>query len=493
MRADVDVDVVVAGAGPTGLALAGELALAGVRVLVLERRLQPHRESRALTLHPRSVELLDQRGLVEAARAAGPRVPSWHFAGLPTELDFTALDSRHAYTLFIPQARTEALLADWATGLGVTVRRGCSVVDLTQDEDGVTVWFEHAGRARTGVRAAFAVGCDGGRGAVRTLAGIDFPGNAATFSAMLGDFAECADGALERAREHGVLAVALEGGTTRFVVMSPARMRVPASEPVTEEEFRQALVEVTGTDLGVRQPRWLSRFGNATRVAARYREGRVLLAGDAAHIHFPAGGQGLNVGLQDAVNLGWKLAAQVRGWAPAWLLDSYHRERHPVGLAIAENTRVQTLLLQLTLSEEFRAEAGVLRGFLDELLGLPAVNELLAARVSALGVRYQGTGLAGARMPDVRLTAAGGEPTRVAELLRDGRLLLLDRGGEATVPEWADRVRGVAVTAWEDHPELAGISAVLVRPDGHVAWAGESGEWHEALAAWAGAPSGVLR
>ncbi len=388
MDADTDVDVIVVGAGPTGLMLGAELALGGVRVQILERRTEAQRHSRALTLHPRSVELMDQRGLVERFLAHGRAVPGWHFAGLDTRLDFSALDTRHGYTLFLAQARTEQLLAERARALGVPVRRGYEVVGLRQDDgsdsrgDSGSDMDSDAGRVEVDVRvpggglrtvrARYVVGCDGGRSAVRRAAGIEFPGTDETLTGALGDFAVADPAALDRARAHGVLIAPLEpepepepepqdertddgpaegrpGGLTRIVLVDPRRMRAPAAEPLTLEEFRTSLAGICGTDCGVAQPRWLSRFGNATRLAARYRAGRVLLAGDAAHIHFPAAGQGLNTGLQDAMNLGWKLAAEINGWAPPGLLDSYHAERHPIGQAVTENTEVQTLLMELTL------------------------------------------------------------------------------------------------------------------------------------------------
>ncbi len=330
--------------------LACELALAGVRTRILERRVEPQRDSRALTLHPRSLELLDQRGLLDRFLPLGRTVPGWHFAQLPTRLDFSRLDSRHGYTLFLAQARTEALLAQRAAELGVRISRGHEVVGVRQDEHGVEADVRGPDGAET-VRAQYAVGCDGGRSVVRRAAGIGFPGTDETLTGVLGDFAvvDTDPAALDAARAAGVLVAPLEGGVTRLVLVDPERMRVPATEPVTLEEFRQILLRMCGTDLGVADPRWLSRFGNATRLADRYRAGRLLVAGDAAHIHFPAAGQGLNTGLQDAMNLGWKLAAAVQGWARPGLLDSYDAERRPVGRRVTENTEVQTLLMELTL------------------------------------------------------------------------------------------------------------------------------------------------
>ncbi|MFE5768832.1 monooxygenase [Streptomyces sp. NPDC056485] len=518
----MDTDVIVVGAGPTGLMLACELALAGVRTRIVERRDAPQPDSRALTLHPRSVELMDQRGLADRFLALGRTVPGWHFAGLGTRLDFSALDSRHAYTLFLAQARTEALLEERARELGVEIHRGRESTGVRQDADGVEVDVRGPGGRVETVRASYAVGCDGGRSIVRREAGIGFPGTDETLTGVLGDFAAADPEGLARARAEGVLAVPLEDGLTRIVLIDPERMRTPAAEPVTLEEFRRSLVRICGSDCGIGRPRWLSRFGNATRLAERYRSGRLLLAGDAAHIHFPAAGQGLNTGLQDAMNLGWKLAAEVNGWAPAGLLDTYHAERHPVGLAVTGNTEVQTLLAELPLVPAYQGPAAALRGLLDELLGIEEVNRRLAGLVSGLGIGYPATGpgadpLVGARMPDVPLGIPGSAATRVYELLHEGRFVLLNLAREqgfgtdggwagrvtAATPAGAGRVTALAsagtgqyrplTPAGAGHARLDGVAEVLVRPDGHIAWATRTAgaaarraERYEALAAWAG-------
>ncbi|WP_030159019.1 monooxygenase [Streptomyces sp. NRRL S-244] len=500
----MDTDVIVVGAGPTGLMLACELALAGVRTRIVERRDAPQLDSRALTLHPRSVELMDQRGLADRFLALGRTVPGCHFAGLGTRLDFAALDSRHGYTLFLAQARTEALLEERARELGVEIHRGRETTGLRQDPDGVDVDVHGPGGART-VRASYVVGCDGGRSIVRHEAGIGFPGTDETLTGILGDFAVADLESLGQARAEGVLAVPLEGGLTRFVLIDPERMRTPAAEPVTVEEFRESLIRICGSDCGIGRPRWLSRFGNATRLAERYRSGRVLLAGDAAHIHFPAAGQGLNTGLQDAMNLGWKLAAEIHGWAPSGLLDTYHGERHPVGVAVTENTEVQTLLAELTLVPSYQRPAAALRRLLDELLGIEEVNRRLAGLVSALGIGYPATGpgadpLVGTRMPDIPLGIAGSPASRVYELLHEGRFVLLNLAQERgfdTGEGWADRVTSVTSVTSDGarHARLDGVAEVLVRPDGHIAWATRTAcsaarrtERYEALTAWAGRP-----
>ncbi len=513
----MDTDVIVVGSGPTGLLLACELALAGVRTLVVERRTEPQQDSRALTLHPRSLELMDLRGLAPRFLGLGRTLPGWHFAALETPLDFAALDSRRAHTLFLAQARTEELLAQRAQELGVEIRRGHTLTGLRQSEDGVEAQVRGphdrpddghrspAGAPRT-LRAAYLVGCDGGRSAVREAAGIDFPGTDETLTGVLGDFATVTAGpeALAAARGAGVLAVPLEGGLTRFVYIDPERMRTPAQVPVTLEEFRTALDRLCGSDFGVDRPRWLSRFGNATRLAAAYRSGRVLLAGDAAHIHFPAAGQGLNTGLQDAMNLGWKLAAEVKGWAPPGLLDTYHAERHPVGRAVTDNTEVQTLLAELPLVDRYRRPAAALRGLFEELLRMPEVNRRFAEQVSALGTAYPATApgadpLVGRRMPDIALSAAGSDATRVYELLHRGGFVLLRLAGARDphpqpyeAPGRYPHISAVTAHTYEEHPELDGVREVLVRPDGHIAWATRSDDADlrrtgrdAALTAWA--------
>ncbi|MFE9633425.1 monooxygenase [Streptomyces sp. NPDC006463] len=499
----MEPDVIVVGAGPTGLMLAGELALAGVRTWIVERRSEPQQQSRALTLHPRSVEVLDQRGLADRFLALGRTMPGWHFAALDTKLDFAALDSRHGYTLFLAQARTEAVLEERARELGVEILRGHETVDVRQGADGVEVDVRVAGNRQT-MRSRYVVGCDGARSAVRTAAGIGFPGTGETLTGMLGDFGVVSadSGTLELARAAGVLVVGLGGGLTRFVLIPPQRMRVPSSEPVSMDEFRTALKDACGSDCGIGEPRWLSRFGNATRLAESYRSGRVLLAGDAAHIHFPAAGQGLNTGLQDAMNLGWKLAAEINGWAPPGLLDTYHAERHPVGRSVTENTEVQTLLAELTLVPQYERPATALRKLIDDLLGMEPVNRRLAGAVSAIDTAYpsQGDPLTGCRMPDVALVTTAGGAGRVYELLHEGRFVLLGLDGEDSAAEagrWASRVASVTVTPRDPHPAIEGVTEVLIRPDGHVAWATRAREvetrrWERtrALTAWAGTPSG---
>lgn len=454
-------DVIIAGAGPTGLMLAAELALHDVDVLVIDRAPEPVSYVRALGLHVRTIEVMDQRGLLERFLAHGTRHPlGGFFAGIPKPAP--TLDTAHGYVLGIPQPTTDRLLAERAAELGATLRRGTEVVGLRQDADGVTV--ELADTAP--LRSRFLVGCDGGRSTVRKLLGVGFPGEPSRVETLLGEMALAADAATVAAVVADVRATHL-----RFGVMPVAdgvyRVIVPAggvaadrAAAPTLDEFQRQLRAVAGTDFGVHSPRWLSRFGDATRLAEHYRVDRVLLAGDAAHIHPPVGGQGLNLGVQDAVNLGWKLAAEVRGWAPAGLLDTYEAERRPVAADVLDNTRAQMELM----SAEPGARA--VRRLVSELMQFDEVNTYLTEKITATGVRYDfgpGPDLLGRRMRDVRLT--GG---RLYELMRAGRGLLLDQSGRLSVTGWADRVDHVV-----DVSDQLAAPALLLRPDGHVAWLGD--------------------
>ncbi|MET0188315.1 MAG: rifampin monooxygenase [Pseudonocardia sediminis] len=457
------IDVIIAGGGPTGLMLAAELRLHDVRVLVLERDAEPTTVVRSLGLHARSIEVMDQRGLLERFLEHGTRYPvGGFFAGITTPAP-ERLDTAHGYVLGIPQTTTDRLLAEHAVEAGVEIRRGCELVGLGQDEDGVTV--DLAGGTR--VTARYLVGCDGGRSTVRKLLGIGFPGEPTRVETLLGEMEvgvpadEVAAVVTEVRRTRRWFGVGPLGDEGVFRVVVPAERPAPdRTIPPTLDEVRERLRAVAGTDFGVHSPRWLSRFGDATRQAERYRSGRVLLAGDAAHIHPPVGGQGLNLGLQDAFNLGWKLAAQVNGWAPDGLLDSYEAERHPVAAAVLDNTRAQAELM----SPEPGPQA--VRRLLTELMDFDEVNRYLTEKITAIGVHYdlgEGHALLGRRLRDVPLKNG-----RLYELLRRGRGLLLDRTGELTVPGWEDRVDHVVDTSeeWD-------VPAVLVRPDGHVAWAGD--------------------
>jgi rifampicin monooxygenase len=473
------IDVIVAGAGPTGLMLAAELRLHGVDVLVLEKESEPTRVVRSLGLHARSVEVLDQRGLLERFLALGQQHPvGGFFAAIPKPAP-DRLDTAHPYVLGIPQTLTDRLLAEHAADLGAEIRRGSELVGLDQDEDGVTVSLAGG----TQLRSHYLVGCDGGRSTVRKLLGVGFPGEPSRVETLLGEMVVAAP-------PETVAAVVAEVRRTqlRFGVGPPVgdgvfRVVVPAegvtegrTVPPTFEEFTQQLRVTAGTDFGVHSPRWLSRFGDATRQAERYRTGRVLLAGDAAHIHPPTGGQGLNLGIQDAFNLGWKLAAEVNGWAPEGLLDSYHAERHPVAADVLDNTRAQMELMSLASGPQ------AVRRLVSRLMDFEDVNRYLTEKITAIGIRYdlgEGHELLGRRLRDVGLKQG-----RLYELMRSGRGLLLDQTGRLSVEGWADRVDHVVDTS-----EELDVPAALLRPDGHVAWVGDDQQELTArLPRWFGTP-----
>ncbi|MCK9869554.1 rifampin monooxygenase [Nocardiopsis dassonvillei] len=479
------IDVTVVGGGPTGLMLAGELRLHGVRVVVLERLTEPTRQTRALGLHTRSVEVMDQRGLLERFLAVGEKFRVGGIFGGITKPWPDGLDTAHEYGLAVEQPVTERLLNERALELGADVRRGVELVGLSQDGDGVSAELADGTR----LRSRYLVGCDGARSAVRGLLGVGFPGDPARVETLLGEMEVTEDpeevaAVVARVRgtqlRFGAGPLADGSGAYRVVVPADGVAEDRTSAP-TLEEFRRQLRAHAGTDFGVHSPRWLSRFGDATRLAESYRVGRVLLAGDAAHVHPPTGGQGLNLGVQDAFNLGWKLAAEVAGWAPEGLLDSYHAERHPVAAAVLDNTRAQMVLLGT------EPGAVALRDLLSALMDFEEVNRYVTGLVTATDVRYDfggGHALLGRRLRDIPLARG-----RLYELTRGGRGLLLDRTGRLSVAGWADRVDHV-VDVGEAGEEL-GAPAVLLRPDGHVVWAGgDQGELLDRLPRWFGAAAG---
>ncbi|MGW7365730.1 FAD-dependent monooxygenase [Streptomyces sp. NPDC054841] len=484
----LDTQVVVVGAGPVGLFLAGELRLGGAEVTVLERRETPTTESRASTLHARTMELFDSRGLLTAL-GTPPNEPRGHFGGIPMDL---TMPSRYPGQWKVPQTRTEALLQDRAVSSGARLMRGWELVGLS-DHGG---YVEVTARTSTGVRrlrAAYVVGCDGEESTVRRLTGVAFPGLPARRELLRADVAgvDIPGRRFERLDRGLAIAARREDGVTRVMVHEFGR---PAGQRTAAPEFTEVIdcwKRVTGEDLSGGTPLWVNAFGDANRQLSRYRQGRVLFAGDAAHQQMPSGGQALNLGLQDAANLGWKLALQVGPRPPSGLLDSYHSERHKAGSRVLANIRAQTELL---LGGE---EVEPVRALLGELITADATREHLAGLITGLDVRYPvGYGshpLLGSSLPHLELDTREGAVTTAA-LLRSGRGVLLDLAPVSNAHLrwlarlWADRVTTVVARAGPDGP-LRGIDAVLVRPDGHIAWIGSQQYGvRRALVRWFGPP-----
>ncbi|MEU1689497.1 FAD-dependent monooxygenase [Micromonospora sp. NPDC005707] len=491
--------VIIAGAGPTGLMLAHELALQRVPVVVVERRSGPTDALPGMAINATVVDLLHQRGLMEHVGEYGFEFPRAHFAQI--WLDPVRVPGRHGYNFVISQTNLVRVLAERAAKQGAEIRWEREVVDLAQDAAGVRVTVRAPDGGQDVLAGRYLVGCDGPDSSVRRLAGIDFPGQDLPFLGIVGD--------LEVGEDHPLLAYLgageFPGGLLTVGPLEPGVVRIATAEfdlrppdrtaPVTVDELRDSIRRLDGAELGDATPRWLGRWDAATRQADRYREGNVLLAGDAAHVHFPLGGQSMSTGIEDAVNLGWKLAATIRGHAPTGLLDTYEAERYPVGARAGRTTLAQMVLLHPL------GHVAPLRELLTEMVELDQVNEFLVKLAYALDVDYQIPAeevagethpLLGRRLPDVPLRTAAGE-TSLAELLHPGRGILLDLGGEAepvALPGWADRVDVVAAAGSEEID--AGL--VLLRPDGRVAWAQPAGAdrteptegLRRALATWFG-------
>jgi 3-(3-hydroxy-phenyl)propionate hydroxylase len=480
--------VVIAGGGPTGLMLAGELALAGVDVAIVERRTsQDLTGSRAGGLHARAIEVLDQRGIADRFLAQGKTHQVVHFH---VPLDISDFPTRHNYVLGLWQNHIERILAEWVGEKAVTIYRGCEVTGFAQDDTGVDVALSDG----QPLRAAYLVGCDGGRSLIRKAAGIEFSGWDPTTSWLIAEVETAEEpkwGLHQDARGiHGI--GKMENGRSARIVLTEPQLRLD-SEP-TLRDVSEALVAVYGTDYGIHSPIWISRFTDMTRQAATYRDRRVLLAGDAAHVHPPVGGQGLNTGVQDAVNLGWKLAQVVKGTSPESLLDTYHTERFSVAARVLHNTMAQVALRRTDDRTKALGET------MSKLLGMDEPRRRVAADVSGLGIRYdlgEGHELLGRRMPDLDLRIADG-PRRVFTLLHDARPVLLNFGepGGFDVTPWAGRVKLVDAKydgVWE-LPVLGEVpapNAALIRPDGYVAWVGDVTEpgLADALTTWFGPPA----
>lgn len=481
--------VVIAGGGPTGMMLGAELALAGVDVAVVERRLNHVLAgSRAGGFHSRTIEVLDQRGIADRFLAEGQVAQALRFG--TTVLDLSDFPTRHPYSLGIWQNQIERILAAWIAELPVHMYYGREVTDFAQDDAGADVGLSNG----ESLRAQYLVGCDGGRSLIRKAAGIEFPGWDPTISNLIAEVELTAEP--PRGARHDALGVhglqRLEDGRTVRVVVTEQQL-APSGEEPTLRDLSQALIAVYGTDFGIHHPTWISRFTDMTRQAAAYRAGRVLLAGDAAHIHYPAGGQGIGLGMQDAVNLGWKLAQVIKGISPDDLLDTYHAERHPVGARAIRHTMAQAVLQR---RDERMAP---LVDLVAELSVMDEPRRYLAGIISGLDIHYDLGGdhpLVGRRVPDLDLLTASG-PLRLFERLHGARPLLVNLGrpGDIDITPWADRVQLVDASydgPWE-LPVIGAVPAppaVLVRPDGYVAWVGGGADETitDALGSWFGPP-----
>ncbi|MBT2493464.1 FAD-dependent monooxygenase [Streptomyces sp. ISL-96] len=475
---DFDFDVVIVGGGPVGLLLASELRISRAKAVVLERLTERTPHSKAFGLHARSLESLDRRGLAERFIDGARSWNNGHFAGLDVWVDFSLLDSAHNYALLSEQTRTERLLEERAEEFGCQIRRGHEVTAVRQDEGGAEVDVTGPDGSYT-LRAQYVVGADGGRSMVRKSAGIGFPGTGGRVTARLADVVladrENAPMGMERTERGLIFCVPLDEKYHRVATFDFEKGKEAGSE-LTLQEFTESLREIWGDDLGASEPRWLSWFTDSACQAERYREGRILLAGDAAHTHFPVGGQGVNLGLQDALNLGWKLAATINGWGSEGLLDTYDKERQEPARSVLANTRAQIALMN---PDPYVTQ---LRELFQDLMKKDEANRHIAEMLSGVRVRYDLEGpehrLLGDFARDLTLKSEEGAET-LPKFLRRGNFVLLDLAGRPEVAEeyekwaaplnWAGRVRHV-VAECEEEPELAGV---LVRPDGYIAWAAD--------------------